>query len=80
MKDREIAERISELADEERRLEEAHVGEGLDEAELERLRWIEVTLDQMWDLLRQRRALRQAGRDPEQAEERLGDIVEDYLQ
>ena len=58
MDDKEIVEQISELAAEEQRLEEAHVGEGLSDDELARKRDLEVTLDQLWDLLRQRRAKR----------------------
>ena len=41
---------------------------------------LEVTLDQMWDLLRQRRAKRNAGQDPDAAQERSPDAVEGYLQ
>jgi hypothetical protein len=62
------------------RLEEAHVGEGLDPAELARKRELEVTLDQLWDVLRQRRAKRSAGQDPDAAHERPADTVEGYLQ
>ena len=51
--------RISQLAAEEQRLEEAHVGEGLSDDELARKRELEVTLDKLWDMLRQRRAKRQ---------------------
>jgi hypothetical protein len=80
MDDHQIIERISELADEERRLEEAHVGEGLTDAEQERLQQLQVSLDRMWDLLRQRRALRDAGRDPDSAIERPEGTVEGYLQ
>jgi len=80
MDDREIIDRISALADEERMLEETHVGEGLDEADQERLRSLEVTLDQLWDLLRQRRALRDAGQSPEDAAPRGPETVERYLQ
>ena len=50
MDDKEIVERISQLAAEEQRLEEAHVGEGLSDDELTRKRELEVTLDQMWDI------------------------------
>ena len=46
----------------------------------ERLSKIEVELDQCWDLLRQRRALRDAGRDPKEAEVRPPDVVENYEQ
>lgn len=44
-----------------------------------RLRAVEVALDQCWDLLRQRRALRDAGGDPREAEVRPPDEVEGYL-
>ena len=82
MDDIEIIHRIGELADEERRLEEAHIAdaERLTDEERERLRGLQVTLDQLWDLLRQRRALRRASRDPEEAAERSADTVERYQQ
>ena len=82
MEDAEIIRRIGELAEEERRLEEAHAAtsEGLNEQERDRLERLQVTLDQLWDLLRQRRALRHAGRDPDQAQERPADTVERYQQ
>jgi hypothetical protein len=78
--DEEIVARISALADEEQQLEEAHVGEGLSEEERARLRALEVMLDQLWDTLRQRRAKRDAGRNPDEAQPRSADIVEGYLQ
>ena len=74
------AKRINQLAAEEQRLEEAHVGEGLSDDELTRKRELEITLDEMWDLLRQRRAKRNAGQDPETAEQRSAGTVEGYLQ
>jgi Protein of unknown function (DUF2630) len=80
MDDAEIVARINSLADDERRLEEAHVGEGLSEDEEQRLRNIEVALDQCWDLLRQRRARRSAGQDPEDAHVRSESVVERYRQ
>lgn len=80
MEDRDIVSRISELADEERRLEEAHADTGLSAAERGRLVDLQEALDQMWDLLRQRRALRDAGRDPNEAVERPPGTVEGYLQ
>ncbi len=80
MDDHEIISRIGGLADEEKRLEELHVGEGLSADEEKRLRALEVTLDQLWDLLRQRRALRSAGRDPDQAAVRPEGTVEEYRQ
>jgi hypothetical protein len=78
--DRQIIEQIGRLADEERRLEEAHAGEGLSVAERERLRELEGSLDRLWDLLRQRRARRHAGQDPDRAVERPEPTVEGYLQ
>ncbi len=47
--------------------------------EHERLRRIETELDQCWDLLRQRRALRETGGDPSGAAVRPPDEVEGYL-
>jgi len=78
--DKEIVARISRLADDERRLEETHVGDGLSPEEEEQLRSIEVSLDQCWDLLRQRRARRNAGQDPDEAEVRPASTVENYRQ
>jgi hypothetical protein len=78
--DQELVNRINELAQEEHRLEEAHVGQGLDPKEEERLRTIEVALDQSWDLLRQRRARRQAGQDPDDSAIRPAPVVEKYQQ
>ncbi|OBJ02347.1 hypothetical protein A5660_01800 [Mycobacterium alsense] len=47
--------------------------------EHDRLHRVEVELDQCWDLLRQRRALRESGGDPREAEVRPPDQVEGYL-
>jgi hypothetical protein len=80
MDDKDIVDRINQLAAEEQQLEEAHVGEGLSENELARKRDLEVTLDQLWDTLRQRRAKRNAGQDPDAASERSASTVEGYLQ
>jgi hypothetical protein len=80
MDDKEIIAQISALADEEQRLEEAHVGEGISDEERARLRSIEVTLDQLWDTLRQRRAKRNSGADPDEAHTRSAGTVEGYLQ
>ncbi len=80
MDDRAIISQIGSLADEEKRLEERHVGEGLSSGEEERLKAIEVTLDQLWDLLRQRRALRGAGRSADEAALRSEGTVEGYRQ
>ncbi|HEX5266361.1 MAG TPA: DUF2630 family protein [Acidimicrobiales bacterium] len=80
MDDREIVKRIGELADEEHHLEDSHEGTPLGESELARLRAIEVALDQCWDLLRQRRARRAAGQDPDEAAVRPESVVERYRQ
>ena len=80
MDDHEIINQIGSLADEEKSLEERHVGEGISPEEEARMRQIEVTLDQLWDLLRQRRALRSAGRSPKEAAIREEGTVEGYRQ
>lgn len=80
MDDSDIVRRISSLADEEHALERAHAGEALPEADLARLQEIEVALDQCWDLLRQRRARRDAGEDPDAASVRPPTVVEGYQQ
>ena len=80
MDDTEIVQRIGQLADEERTLEQSHVGKGLSDEELSRLRSVEVALDQCWDLLRQRRARRGAGQDPDKADVRPEAVVEGYRQ
>jgi hypothetical protein len=71
---------IRELVDEERelraRLQRQEIGADEEHA---RLRALEVELDQCWDLLRQRRALRETGGDPREAQIRPADEVEGYL-
>ena len=78
MEDIQIIERIHRLVDEEHRLREH--GDGIDKADAARLRYLEVGLDQCWDLLRQRRARRQAGEDPEESDVRDAGTVEGYRQ
>ena len=81
MDDTDIVKRIDELAAREHELERSHAGgEGLGPEELRRLRAIEVALDQCWDLLRQRRARRDAGKDPNEAQARSIPVVEGYQQ
>ncbi len=80
MDDQEIIARIGGLADEEQALQERHVGQGLSADEEARLAALEVTLDQLWDLLRQRRALRRAGKSPDDAVVRSEGTVEGYRQ
>lgn len=80
MNDAEIVTHIDALVDEEHRLERAHADEGLSADEQTRLRQVEVQLDQLWDLLRQRRARRHAGQDPDAAQTRGESTVEHYQQ
>ena len=81
MDDKEIMSRITELIDTEHELRsQLQRGELSTEQERERLRSTEQALDQCWDLLRQRRALREFGRDPEEAKVRPAKIVENYEQ
>jgi hypothetical protein len=80
MNDAELVKRINELVEEEHQLEQAHVGEGLGEDDTARMRSLEVALDQCWDLLRQRRARRAAGQDPDDAGVRPPHEVENYQQ
>jgi hypothetical protein len=79
-KDRDILEQVNELVAEEKLLRSQLQHREIDETEEHaRLRALEVQLDQCWDLLRQRRALRETGQDPDQAAARPGDQVEGYL-
>ena len=80
MTDEDLHERISRLVAEEHVLHEAHTDRGLTDEERSRLRDIEVGLDVCWDLLRQRRALRDAGRKPSDARVRNENTVEGYRQ
>ncbi len=78
--DTDIRTRISSLIDEEHRLREAlGAREITADEEHERLKAVEVELDQCWDLLRQRRARREFGEDAEKAEVREPGTVENYL-
>jgi hypothetical protein len=80
MADEQIHNRIEELVAEEQDLY-GRVGEGgLNANEHNRLESIKVSLDQCWDLLRQRRALRESGQDPGAAKVRDPEIVERYEQ
>jgi hypothetical protein len=82
--DESIGDRIERLVAEEHELRHREEADHLDaerlEADQERLRAVEVELDRCWDLLRQRRALRDAGMSPEQAHVRDAGTVEHYLQ
>ncbi|MCP9271615.1 DUF2630 family protein [Mycolicibacterium arenosum] len=79
-KDRDILEQVNQLVAEEHELRAKLQRHEVDETEEHRrLQSLEVQLDQCWDLLRQRRALRETGQDPDQASARPGDQVEGYL-
>jgi len=84
MSDESIAARIETLVAEEHQLRSREETDSADanalEDERKRLRAVEVELDRCWDLLRQRRALREAGGDPDQAAARDADTVERYQQ
>ena len=80
MDDHELVQRINGLAEEEHRLERAEGAEGLTDEERDRRREIEVALDQCWDLLRQRRARRAAGADPDEVSVRPAVVIEGYRQ
>jgi hypothetical protein len=79
-RDPEILGSIEDLVEEERALRGRHVGKALDEEETSRLADIEAELDRCWDLLNQRRALREFGMDPGEATPRDEDVVEGYQQ
>jgi hypothetical protein len=75
--DRPVLKHIERLVKEEHEL----YGQGrLSDADRQRLKQLEVELDQCWDLLRQRRARREFGDDPDQARVRPPEIVENYEQ
>ena len=75
--DQSVLSSIRQLAEEEHRL---YSHEAPTDADRARLAKINVELDQCWDLLRQRQALRSAGRDPDEAHVRPPEIVEGYEQ
>jgi len=77
MNDKTILNHIEELISEEQRL---FAKNELTDEERSSLKKLEVELDQYWDLLRQRRALRDAGKDPDKAELRGPGTVENYEQ
>jgi hypothetical protein len=76
-KDQSVLNHIDELVREEERL----YGKGeLSVGDQQRLSELKVQLDQCWDLLRQRRALREFGENPDKAKVRPAKIVENYEQ
>jgi hypothetical protein len=73
--DQSVVKHIKDLADEEHHLYEKGA---LSDDEKARLKAINIALDQYWDLLRQRRAKREFGQNPDEAEIRRPGIVEKY--
>jgi hypothetical protein len=80
MDDPQIHGTIEQLVAEEHELWERESTGNASQADRQRLRELKVSLDQCWDLLRQRRALREAGSDPDRADLRRPDVVEQYEQ
>ena len=80
MDDAEVIRRIGALVDEEHALERTVGAAGPDDDTAGRLRDLEVALDQCWDLLRQRRARREMGENPDEATVRPPEVVERYQQ
>jgi hypothetical protein len=81
MDEHQILGQVRDLIDEEHRLRErTGSGELPAEEEQAQMRRLEEALDQCWDLLRQRRARREAGQDPETARARPVSEVENYQQ
>jgi hypothetical protein len=80
MEDSQIHGTIEQLVAEEHELWERESTGNADDADRRRMQELKVSLDQCWDLLRQRRALREANRDPEAADVRRPEVVEGYEQ
>ena len=79
--DEAVLANINELVEQEHELQSrSREGEGLSEDDARRLHRVETQLDQCWDLLRQRRARRHAGQDPDEAAVRDAETVEHYRQ
>jgi Protein of unknown function (DUF2630) len=80
-KDQDILAQVNKLVAEEKELRDKLQHHEIDESEEhQRLRAVEVALDQCWDLLRQRRARRQYGEDTDEAAVRDPSVVEHYRQ
>ena len=75
--DESVLESISRLVKEE---ESLYANEPMDDRAVARVEALKVELDQCWDLLRQRRALREFGKDPDKAALRPASVVEKYEQ
>jgi hypothetical protein len=75
-----IHSRIEDLVAEEHELWQREAGGNATDDDRRRLENLKISLDQLWDLLRQRRALLAAGFDPDAAHERPPEVVERYEQ
>jgi hypothetical protein len=73
--DQTVLAHIEQLVAEEKKL---YAQGAVSDAEKARLNEIDVELDRCWDLLRQRRGLREFGRNPDEAEVRPAKVVENY--
>ncbi len=80
MDDSQVLGRIDQLVAEEKELYEREGHGRLEAGDHARLEEIRVSLDRCWDLLRQRRAKREFGLDPDEAKARSADTVEHYRQ
>jgi len=79
-KDQDILSQVNKLVAEEQALRDKLQKRAITASEEhDRLKLVEAALDQCWDLLRQRRALRETGGDPRSAEVRPATQVENYL-
>ena len=78
--DQPVLGHIQQLVEEEHRLFEKGEHGTVEERDHQRLAQVQVELDQCWDLLRQRRALREVGQDPNMAQVRPAQVVENYEQ
>ena len=78
--DPQIHTEIERLVAEEHELWDRESAGTADDSDRRRLASVKVSLDQCWDLLRQRRALREAGRDAGGADVRRREVVESYEQ
>jgi hypothetical protein len=80
MDDDRIHDRIEKLVAEEHQLWNRESSGQATDDDRRRLESVKISLDQCWDLLRQRRALREEGGDPDTATSRSPDVVERYEQ
>ncbi len=77
MEDGKVLQHIKDLITEEDKL---YAATDINSGEIARLHKIKIELDQYWDFMRQRRALRDAGKNPDDAHIRRDDVVENYEQ